>query len=218
VPWNRTGRPAPGNSVPVWVGFTTARSCRREAGESECRSIVQAELDVGEAIQPALLAGLGKSDRLAFEGLADEVRPPTPSDLAARTQLAHFMIGILPRLRQVRAPRSGRGPVDICQRHLIQRLMGPVLVEVQPKGVESDLLLAWGARRWARGLCLEGPMKAFVESVLLRLAGFDPLQLNPGIDLTDRQPDPVKGNVGGSSYPFNVATELSRRMIDPASH
>lgn len=61
-------------------------------------------------------------------------------------------------------------------------------------------------------------MKAFVESVLLRLAGFDPLQLNPGIDLTDRQPDPVKGNVGGSSYPFNVATELSRRMIDPASH
>ena len=79
------GQPDVGSANPRIVRDDPADDYRaHRAGETKRRSIDQAELDVGEANQPAVLAGLGRSNRLAFEGLADEDRPPPHSSRRAR--------------------------------------------------------------------------------------------------------------------------------------
>jgi hypothetical protein len=88
------------------------------------------EIDVGKPDQPVAGFGFGKTDGLADQRLAEKDRLAAPADLAVASHIAHGVIGIVPgRLNLIRiGPR--RGPIAARRRHLAERFMWPIVVEV----------------------------------------------------------------------------------------
>ena len=69
----------------------------RFAAQFFCPSVDDAEIDIAEPKEPIAIGGLGDSDRLAGERLADEDEIAAPSDLASRTDPTHGVLGVIPR-------------------------------------------------------------------------------------------------------------------------
>ncbi len=65
--------------------------------------------------------------------------------------------------------------------------MRPFLVEFADEGIEARLLLQAVCAGRAGGLLLQGQMHALMAAVLLRVAGFDPLQGNSQSQPPDRE-------------------------------
>jgi hypothetical protein len=65
--------------------------------------------------------------------------------------------------------------------------MQALFVELIAKVIRAPLLAGERGCRRPRGLLLEHPVHALVSAVLLGVAGFDPLGINPDPDPPDRE-------------------------------
>src|SRR5271167_2577981 len=146
------------------------------------------EIDFGEADQPVANLGFGNADRLADQRLAEEDHVAAPTDLAIAADLAHGVIGIVPGLLNLIGIGSRRGPIAARGRHLAERLVRAIVVEIVAEAVEARLLFGRRGGRWTRGLRLERGMHALVTPILLRRAGLDALQTNAQLDPVHRKP------------------------------
>src|SRR5262249_11154957 len=102
------------------------------------------KVNVGKADKPVAGFGFGKTNRLA-----------APADLAIAAHLAHLVIGIVPGRLNLIGIGPRRRPVTAGRRHLVERLVWPIIVEVVAEVVKPHLLLGRRSGRRARGLRLE---------------------------------------------------------------
>src|SRR5258708_33954031 len=92
--------------------------------------------------------------------------------------------------------RSGKGrseSIAAAGRHLPERLVWSIVVEVVAKAVEPGLLLGRRCRRRTGRLVLERAMHALMPSVLLRRARFDTLELDAALEPMVREPGQAAG-------------------------
>src|SRR5204862_5677001 len=75
-----------------------------------------------------------------------------------------------------------------ARRHLTERLVRAVIVEVPTEAIKAGLLLASAAGRRPRSLRLERAVHALMATILLRRAGLNPLELHTKLDPVHRQP------------------------------
>src|SRR5580693_3103615 len=147
-----------------------------------------------------------------------------PADLAIAADLAHGVIGIVPRLLDLIGIGPRRRPVMARRRHLAERLVRPIIVEVVAKTVKPHLLLGRRGGRRARGLRLEGGVHALVPAILLRRARLDPLQANAEFDPMHRQPGQAARAAARGKRRAIVAadgarqTQLAKRLVDHRPH
>src|ERR1700688_4359740 len=153
----------------LWIGR------RGAAIEAVALAVDEAELDVGVAYPPLAVLRLLHADRLADQDLADEDEVAVPLDLAVGAHPPNRHRLIIGGLAQRAWIGSRRADVERGRRFLPERLVWPLLVELAAEAFEALLLILEGCGRRRGGFSLEGAMHALVPTVLLRLAGLDPL-------------------------------------------
>src|SRR3989454_6723290 len=84
-------------------------------------------------------------------------------------------------------PRPRRRAVTRRRRLLVERLMGPLVIELLAEDVEAALLRRETARRRPRGLRLQGTVHPFMPAVLVRAPGLDELRQNAEADPPRRE-------------------------------
>src|SRR5271166_7067422 len=145
-----------------------------------------AESDGAETDRPA--GGVfGEADRLAGERAIDVDELAPPSDFAVGAHPPHLLIDRIVGLAQDAVPAPGRDLIMFGRGGVAERLVRPLLVVEPLKGAEAVELLAQALRRRRGGVLQQGQMHALVPAVLLRLAGSDPLRLNPGLNHENRK-------------------------------
>ena len=97
------------------------------------------------------------------------------------------MVDRIVGLAQHAVPAAGRGAIALGGGGVAEPLVRALLVIDALKGAEAVELLAQAHGRRRGGVLEQGQMHALVSSVLLRLAGRDPLRLNPGLDHQNRK-------------------------------
>src|SRR5258707_616768 len=120
--------------------------------------------------------------------LAEEDQVAAPADLAPAADLTHDVIGIVPGLLGLVGIGSRRWPVAACRRHLAERFVRPMVVEIIAETVEAGLLLGRRGGGRARGLRLERGMHALVTAILLPRAGLDALPTDAQLEPMHRKP------------------------------
>ena len=88
--------------------------------------------------------------------------------------------------------------VELGGASLAEGFVGSLVVELSPEAIEVELLSPEVLIRGPGGLSLEGPMHAFVASVLLWFSGLDELG-------DDAEADPPDGQLGDA--PEGVGSE-----------
>src|SRR5258707_632006 len=156
--------------------------------------------------------------------LAEEDQVAAPADLAPAADLTHDVIGIVPGLLGLVGIGSRRWPVAACRRHLAERFVRPMVVEIIAETVEAGLLLGRRGGGRARGLRLERGMHALVTAILLRRAGLDALQTNAQLDPMPRKPSQTAGTGARGKRGAVVAahrarqTKLAEGLLDHRLH
>src|SRR5271165_572839 len=155
-----------------------------------------AENDRAEADRPA--GGvLGEADRLAGERAIEVDELASPFDFAVRAHPLDLVVDRIVGLAQDAVPAPGRGLIVVGGGGVAERLVRALLIIETLKGAEAVELLAQTLGRRRGGVLEQGQMHALVATVLLRLAGRDPLRLNPGLDHQNRKArQPAKADGG----------------------
>ena len=108
------------------------------------------------------------------------------------------MVDRIVGLAQHAVPAAGRGAIALGGGGVAEPLVRALLVIDALKGAEAVELLAQAHGRRRGGVLEQGQMHALVSSVLLRLAGRDPLRLNPALitrtERRDSPPTPIEAN------------------------
>src|SRR5438876_6450213 len=89
--------------------------------------------------------------------------------------------------RQPIRHRPRRRAVTRRRRLLVERLMGPLVIELLAEDVEAALLRRETARRRPRGLRLQGTVHPFMPAVLVRAPGLDELRQDAETDPPRRE-------------------------------
>src|ERR1700746_625135 len=103
------------------------------------------------ADKPVAGFGFGNTNGLADQRLAEKDHLAAPADLAIAAHLAHGVIGIVPGRLNLIGIGPRRRPVPARRRHLAERLVRPIIVEVVAEAVKPHLLLGRRGGRRARG-------------------------------------------------------------------
>lgn len=141
---------------------------RRSKAQETPLAIDQPEIATAEAHEVAASVVLTEADELTCERLANENVLAAPFDIAGGTHPANLVIGVVPRVIET-AWQGARGRLpEFDGRHLVERLMWPLLVEVVAEGIEAALLLGDRCRGRLRGLGLQRAVHALVPAVVLR--------------------------------------------------
>src|SRR5271165_7215377 len=155
-----------------------------------------AEHDRAEADRPAV-GVFGEADRFAGERAieVDELAPPF--DFAVRAHPSDLVVDRIVGLAQNAVPAPGRGLIMFGGGGVAERLVRALLIIETLKGAEAVELLAQAVGRRRGGVLEQSEMHALVSSVLLWLAGRDPLRHDPGLDHQNRKPrQPAKADGG----------------------
>src|SRR5262245_10480514 len=190
--------------------------------ETAAFAVDEAKLKIGETHLPLAAVGLGKTDRLTDQDLADEDEFAAPLDLAVAAHAAHReRVGI-----DHFAHRTWIGPRrwDVVGSRCLEseRLVRPLFVEVAAERVKARLLL--GDRRGRRGcgFGLERAVHALMTPVLLRLSRINPLRNNAKLEPPNRQWRKAGGSSRGKGRAIVRAdrqrqTELAEGLLEHRS-
>src|SRR5271154_2892445 len=204
--------------------FMAGRPARHEAAKFFAPAIDDAQVDVGEANDPISEHGFGDADRFADERLAEKDELAAPSDLAVAADAADGVVGVVPGLVDRAGIGPRRGPVAAGRRHLAERFVWTVIVEVVAEAVEAGLLVGERGGGRVRGLGLERAMHALMPAILLGCAGLDALQADAELDPMHREPGQAAGTGARREGRAVVAadgarqTELAEGLIDDRPH
>src|SRR5262245_11463693 len=178
--------------------------------ETAAFAVDEAKLKIGETHLPLAAVGLGKTDRLTDQDLADEDEFAAPLDLAVAAHAAHReRVGI-----DHFAHRTWIGPRrwDVVGSRCLEseRLVRPLFVEVAAERVKARLLL--GDRRGRRGcgFGLERAVHTLMTPVLLRLSRINPLRNNAKLEPPNRQWRKAGGSSRGKGRAI-VRADLQRQ-------
>ena len=137
-----------------WGLLVTRRACGSEPAKPPGPPVDDPEVDFGKADKPVAGFGFSHTNRLADQRLAEKDHLAAPADLAITADLAHGMISIVPGRFELTGIGPRRRPIAARRRHLAERFMWPVVVEVVAETVKARLLLGRRGGRRARGLRL----------------------------------------------------------------
>src|SRR5665213_1981394 len=115
---------------------------------------------------------------LADDGFGDEELGAAPLDFAAGSHAPDRFVRPVVEVALGGSEGPPGGRVERRRRALIERLVGTLVVELPPEGVEAHLLVGGGRRRRFAGLGLERSMHPLVTAVLLGMARTDALEPN----------------------------------------
>ena len=155
-----------------------------------------------------------QANGLTSQGLAEIDSVPFPLDLSIGTHFADCHSDLV--LRYADSTRIGpkRRSVMTGRRLLFQRLVWPLLVVSPAKGVKGTLLDVPVRSRRSGRLRLQRPMQSLKSSVLLRVAGFDPLRYDAQLDPPYRQRRQAPQSNTGEGRPV-VGPDGPRKSVLP---
>src|SRR6516165_175868 len=207
-----------------WGLLVTRRAGGSEPAKPPGPPVDDPEVDFGKADKPVAGFGFSHTNRLADQRLAEKDHLAGPADLAIAADLAHGMISIVPGRFELTGIGPRRRPIAARRRHLAERFMWPVVVEVVAETVKPRLLLGRRGGRRARGLRLERGMHALVTAILLRRTGLNPLQANAQLGPLHRQPGQAARAAARGKRTAIVAadrprqTQLAKGLLDHRLH
>src|SRR5215213_11322487 len=146
--------------------------------ESSRLAIDASEFQVHEPDEPIAALGLGEAHEFTADGLAYKHVRPLPFDLSGLLHPSHLVARVIPRILEPRGVGPGRRRIHGRRRALAEGFMGAFRVEFAAHPIKPTLLRARRSGRRRRGVLLQGQVKAFVPSVLLRMPAIDPIELN----------------------------------------
>jgi hypothetical protein len=146
-----------------------------------------AERDGTEVYGPDARGDLLEPDVLAAEQVADVDPGRVPPDPTVRGDLSDLEMGRVLGRAQLGRHGPGRGLVHRSRGLVIQRFVGPHLVEVGPELVEPTLLGGPVPGGWDRGVALQRAVHPFVASVLLRGGRLDQVGQDAELDPPDAE-------------------------------
>ena len=118
---------------------------------------------------------------------------------------------------QPRHVQSIRRGIERCRSALVQRLVGPHLVEGMSEGIEAPLLGAERGRRRPGGVGLQVPMHPLVASILMRAGGLDELGAHAEPEPPDAELGEAAEGAGSKGLPIIGANPLGQSVLPKES-
>lgn len=171
-----------------------------------------AEKDVGKEDVPQSIVDFLEPNILALQNLRDIDPLIGPADASVGRDLPDLEVGRVVYARQTSGQRPGRRHIELSGASLSDRLMGSLVVELDPEAIEAELLSPSVLLGRPGRLPLQGSMHAFVATILLGFARFDEFGHDAETDPPDRQlRDPPQG-VGGERWAV-VGSDTLRQAV-----